>query len=138
VLRAPDGTQLMQMEGIAGMLGSEELSWEAAIEGAYILEVKATARQANNGHYELSLDVRSQSGAKERDRILAERLYMEGRRAQSEGGEALERAIKKYEEANEKWRGAGDRKWEAQTLTNLGIACRGLSKYEKAKVSYEQ
>ena len=36
---------------------------------------------------------------------------MEGRRAQNEGrGEALERAIKKYEEAVEKWRGAGERK----------------------------
>ena len=138
VLRGPDGTQLMEMEGIGGMLGAEELSWEATIGGVYMLEVRPKARAANKGRYKIKAETISQASAQHRSRIAAERLYMEGRRAQSEGGEALERAIKKYEEANEKWRVARERKWEAQTLTNIGIAYRGLSKYEDAKVSYEQ
>src|SRR5687768_1927123 len=30
VLRGPDGMQLMEMDGITGPLGAEEMSWEAA------------------------------------------------------------------------------------------------------------
>ena len=138
-LRGPDGAQLMEMDGLSGMLGMEEVSWEAASAGGYVLEVRAKAKAANAGRYEVRVEKAAAATARERARITAEQLYMEGIRAQGEGrGEALEKAIKKYGEAVEKWRGAGERKWEAQTLLNLGVIYANLSQHEKARDYYEQ
>jgi CHAT domain-containing protein/Flp pilus assembly protein TadD len=139
VLRGPDGAQLMEMDGVSGLLGAEELSWEAAVSGGYTLEVRARARQANAGRYELKAEKTPEATAKDRARLAAERLMMEGRRAQGEGrGEALERAIKRYGEAVEKWREAKERKSEAQTLNRLGVVYANLSQYEKARGYFEQ
>src|SRR5688572_33141534 len=38
VLRRADGVQLMEMDGVSGLVGVEELSWEAAAGGQYTLE----------------------------------------------------------------------------------------------------
>ena len=139
VLRGPDGAQLKEMDGVSGLLGAEELSWEAAVSGGYTLEVRARARQANAGRYELKAEKTPEATAKDRARIAAERLMMEGRLAQREGrGEALERAIKRYGEAVEKWREAKERKSEAQTLNRLGVVYANLSQYEKARGYFEQ
>jgi len=139
VLRGPDDAVLMEMDGIGEMLGAEEMSWEAAVGGGYTLEVRAKAKQADAGRYELKAETSPEASGRDRARVAAERLYMEGRRAQKEGrGEGLERAIKSYEEAVEKWRGAGERKWEAQTLNDLGIVYERLGQNQKAIDHYEQ
>lgn len=38
-LRGPDGATLSEMDGLRGMSGVEEMSWEAAGNGLYVLEV---------------------------------------------------------------------------------------------------
>ncbi|MEJ7615906.1 MAG: hypothetical protein WKF30_02775 [Pyrinomonadaceae bacterium] len=89
---------MTEMDGLSGMLGEEELSWEVAGGGEHLLEVRAVAKAANPGRYEVRLRKAAAAGGKERARIAAERMFMEGRRAQEEqSGEALERAVKRYE-----------------------------------------
>ena len=108
--------------------------------GEYVLEVRARAQQAAKGRYEARLQIASEAGGRERARIAAQQLCTEGRRAQAEntGVVGLERAVKKYEEAVEKWQEAGVRKWEGMTLTSLGSVHWNLSQYERARDRYEQ
>ena len=139
VLRGPDGVQLIEMDEFGGTLGAEELSCEAASGGGHTLGVIARAGGGNPGRYEVELEKRREATVKDRARVAAERLLMEGRRAHGEGqGEALERAIRKYGEAIEKWQEAGEQKWEARTLQRLGVAYYYLSQFEKARDRYNQ
>lgn len=131
-LRGPDGAQLIEIDGMTGPLGAEELVWEASSMGTYALEVRAKAAQARKGLYEVTLQQSVELGSQQRARIAAQQLYMEGRRAQQSGAEGMERAEKKYEEALMKWREARVPRWEGMTLTNLAIVCRTLSRNEKA------
>ncbi len=137
-LRGPDGAQLMEVDGMPGSLGGEELVWEAANTGAYVLEVRARSAQARKGLYEVTLQSAVELAGRERARIAAQQLYTEGKRAQQSGTEGMERAEKKYEEALPKWREAAARRWEGMTLTNLAIVCRTLSRPEKALDYSEQ
>ena len=138
LLLGPDGVPLAEMDGIR-LLGEEELSWASASGGAYAVEVKAGATQTRAGRYELKLEKWSGANEKDRARLAAERLFMEGRRAQQQGtGESLETSIGKYEEAVDSWRAAGERKWQALTLHNLGLVHLFLSRYDKSKDYYNQ
>jgi len=135
-LRGPGGAQLAEMNA-AGTTALEELSWEAAGSGAYVLEVRAggTAK----GQYELKAQLAPVAGEKERARTAAERLYMEAVRAQAEaGGAGWERAIKKYGEALLMWQEAGERKWEGRTLGAMGAIFGSLQQFDQAQERYQQ
>jgi CHAT domain-containing protein/Tfp pilus assembly protein PilF len=138
-LRGPDGVPLMEMDGLRGMLGIEELSWEAANTGWYVLEVRAKVPAADNARYEVSVQKAAAATRRDLARVAAERLFMEAIRAEASArGAGTESAVRKYGEAVEQWRAAGDRKWEGQTLHNLGSIYQRLSQHEKAKDHYEQ
>ena len=101
-LRGPDGVPLSEMDGLRGMSGVEELSWEAAGTGWYVLEVRAKALAANTARYEVSVQKAAAATKRDLARVAAERLLMEAIRAEAEArGAGLERAVKKYEEAVE-------------------------------------
>lgn len=138
-LRGTDGATLVEMDGLRGMSGVEELSWEAASTGWHVLEVRARTPAADAARYEVSVRKSAAATRQNLARVAAERLFMEAIRAEAEArGAGTERAIRKYGEAVEQWRAAGDQKWEGQTLNNLGNIYRNLSRYEKAVEHYEQ
>lgn len=138
-LRGPEGTQLTEMDGLSVMVGEEDLSWEAASGGSYILEVRARLKAASPGRYEVRVEKLPSATGKERARIAAERLLMEGKRAQQEGsGAGLERAAKAYDEAVVRWREAGERKWEGLTLNQLGGVYYYRGVFEKARDYFQQ
>ena len=138
-LRSPGGAPLVEMDGVTGLLGPEELRWEATDTGAHVVEVRASAAAANPGRYALQVDVFANGSERERAWIAAQRLFMQGRRALRSGdGAALEAAIEPFGAALPKWREAGDRRWEATTLLNLGVLLFRLNHAEKAGERYEQ
>jgi len=138
-LRAPDGTVLVtDADGISGLLGSEELQWEATVNGPYVLEVGASPRLVNAGGYAVRVDVAEQAGPRDRAWIAAQRLFMDGRHRQQQSGEDSEAAIRNFEAALPKWREAADPKWEAATLLNLGVVRFRLQQPEAARDSYER
>ena len=133
VLRGPDGAQLADMDGRPGAVGADELSWEAAVSGWHVVEVRAKSKEANKGRYAVSLQKAPAATGQGRARITAERLFMQGRRAAGR-----ERMIKLWEEALGKWREAGNGRGEALTLDFIGLVYFHLSQYEKARDYYEQ
>ena len=138
VLRGPDGAPLLEADE-SGQVGIEELSWEAASTGRYVVEVRAVAKEAALGRYEVESERTSAAGRGARERIEAQRLCMEGRRGRRSGGGAgLERAVKAYAAAVEKWREIGDQRWEGQTLNNLGNIYVTLSQYGQAREAFER
>lgn len=138
-LRGPDGAPLMEMDGLRGIAGIEELSWEAANTGWYVLEVHAKSQATNSSRYEVRVQKAGAATVKDLARIAAQRLFMEAVRAEAEAQRAgFELAVKRYGEAAEQWRAAGDQKWEGQTLHNLGSIYQRLSQHEKAREHYEQ
>jgi tetratricopeptide (TPR) repeat protein/CHAT domain-containing protein len=138
-LRGPNGAPLSEMDGLRGPAGVEELSWEAAGAGWYVLEVRAKAQAADHARYEVRVQTAAAATQRDHARIAAERLFMEAVRAEAEArGAGLEGAVKKYAEAIEQWKVVGDRNWEGQTLHNLGIVYQNSSQYEKAQEYYRQ
>lgn len=138
-LRGPDGATLSEMDGQRGLAGVEEMSWEATGTGLYVLEVRAREQAAHNARYEVRVWKAEAATQRDSARVAAERLFMEAIRAEAETrGAGPERAAGKYREAVEQWRAAGDRKWEAQTLHNIGSLYRNASQFEKAADSYGQ
>jgi CHAT domain-containing protein/tetratricopeptide (TPR) repeat protein len=138
-LRGTHGAPLAEMNGLDLPLGKEEMSWEAVNDGRYLIEVRAGSRQSYSGSYIIRLQLAASATTRDRARIAAERLYMEAMRAEREGSESeLQIAITKYEEAVIKWREASDRRWEGQTLNNLGNVYSRLNQTERARHYYEQ
>jgi CHAT domain-containing protein/tetratricopeptide (TPR) repeat protein len=137
-LRGPDSAPLVETDE-SGQVGVEELSWEAASAGRYVVEVRAVAKEAAAGRYEVGIERAAAASNRDRARIAAQRLCMEGRQGRRAGGGAeLEKAARAYGAAVEKWREVGDRRWEGQTQNNLGNIYWSLSQNEKALESFEQ
>jgi CHAT domain-containing protein/tetratricopeptide (TPR) repeat protein len=138
-LRSPGGTSLVEMDGVTGPLGPEELRWEATETGAYVVEVRASTAIANPGRYALRIEVLAAANERERAWMAAQRLFMVGRRALRSGdGAALESAIPVLASALPKWREAGDQVWEATTLLNLGVLHFRLNQVDEAAEIYQQ
>jgi tetratricopeptide (TPR) repeat protein len=136
-LRGPRGGIEVEMDGVSGGRGTEELAWEAAEAGVYLLEVQPRAENAPPGSYVVTVRVSDRADERQRAWISAERLFMDGRRAQA-GGANLDRAVVAYESALAEWRRAGDRTWEGTTLQALGAVCLGLGRYDCARSRSEQ
>jgi CHAT domain-containing protein/tetratricopeptide (TPR) repeat protein len=139
VLRGPSGAPLLEVDGVTGALGTEELLWVAAEGGRYVLEVHASEPTAAAGRYALRLERAAAAGERERTWMAAQRTFLEGRKAQQEGsGAGWQRAARAFEAALPQWRAAGDAAWEAATLLNLGAARLRLSDPEAAREAFEQ
>jgi len=137
-LRDPKGATVSEMDGLQTPSDMEELSYEAAATGQYVVEVRAKGPSSNTGRYEVRIQRSNAASQQERARIAAERLYMEAIQLAGQPRNAgLEQAIKKYDEAIEQWRAAGVRKWEGQSLNSLATVFRNLNRYEKALEYYD-
>lgn len=119
-LRDPNGATLSEMDGLQSPSDIEELSYEVAALGQYVVEVRAKGQSSNSGRYEVRIQRADAASRQDRARIAAERLYMEAiRLAEQPHGAGLEQSIKKYNEAIEQWQAAGVRKWERFEDVNL-------------------
>lgn len=134
-LFAPDGKQLVAMDGKNGRLWRQALSCVAQSAGPHRLEIKAYGATAIEGSYTAKVfDLRDPWGA-DTKRVEAEKALAEGRRLFEEAGTTAG-AAKQFEIALALWREIGDSYWEAVTLTNLGWTQTNLSQTDNAIASH--
>lgn len=127
------------MNAFSKVVGVEELSWESPAGGEYILEVSAKSKEAKEGSYKISLQKFASAGAKDKKRILGERLFMEARREQLVGEKAAyERSAQKFEEAGAEFGRAGEPQWEARALNSAGTVNALLGNSNRARELYER
>lgn len=116
-----------------------ELSWEAAIAGAYRVQIRANGPAAAKGGYQATLRTASAAGQRERARMAGEALHAEALRLRAmPNGTGAEQSMPKFEEALTKWREAGDRQWEARTLSDIGRTGMGTQRFDKAAAAFAQ
>jgi CHAT domain-containing protein/tetratricopeptide (TPR) repeat protein len=146
-LFAPDGKQLAFSDSPNGKQGPEPVSMIAEVAGSYRIEVRSLQSAAPLGRYQVKIeDLRTPTPA-DKDRVAAERAFMEAQQLRSQATAASRRqAIEKYSEALLLFRALGDRVarpqevryWEAHTLNGMGVVSWSLGEQQKALEYYHQ
>lgn len=122
-LFGPDGGQRADVNNPNGAPDSERIS---------VLAGSASG-------YHINIAEHQPGAAQDESRAAAERASAEGERLRAQDtAESLPKAIKKYEEALALWRAVGDRSAEVNTLLNLGLVYRRLSKEKEATGYFEE
>ena len=77
--------------------------------------------------------------AQEDKRAAADRTFMEAEQLRKQGtAESLRKSIGKYQEAVVVYRSLGERKKQAEALSDIGVAYESLSEYRKASEVYNE
>ena len=142
-LLGPDGKKLREVDSqnITGGLAtvSVPISLVAEASGSYRLEVRAQEKDVTSGGYTIWIEAWRIATPQDKDRIAAERAFMEGDRLRNQGTEeSLRESLKKFAEALPLWRAAGDHAQEANTLMFMGEVYHYLSEYQQALDTYDQ
>jgi len=135
-LYGPGGEKLLESD-LLKYPGPEPVSFEVSQAGEYRVEVRAEGPPTARGRYELTGEVKAGADAGDRERQSAEELLREAVALEREGSkESLSRSVGKYGEATGRWRGVGDRFWEAFALHYSGRASWKLGERQKALEYY--
>ena len=137
ILTAPDDKPVVEVN-LSSAGGTESLSAEATLSGAYRLTVRALGADTLKGTYRAQLEIKPAVTNSDRQRISAERLLVEAEALLRRGSASAQTASEKLLQALASWRELGDQYWEATTLNYLGRANRLLSRYEQAIEYAEQ
>jgi CHAT domain-containing protein len=135
----PDAQQIADVNNTSGAQGTERLSVVADVAGDYRLEVRPARREAARGRYDVKVEQLRAATQQDKSLVAAERASAEGRRLYAlRTGETLRGAVKKYEEAVEFYRAAGDRPGEANSLNSIGETYNLLGESRKAIASFAE
>ena len=138
-LFGPDGRNLSEVDSPNGTQGPEVISFVAAASGVHRLEVRSLEKKAPAGRYEVKIEELRAGTPEDASRIAAQQAQTEARRLVSQqSADSLRKAVEKYVGALALWRAAGDRRGEADTLTDLGAVHRQLNEKQKAVEALEQ
>jgi hypothetical protein len=119
----PDMSPLIEMRTPAGDRRPERVSLVAQTSGSYRVDVRSADKQAQRGPYAVAIASLRQAIPQDRDRIAAERLFIEGTLLLGDQTkEGFTGAIERYAKALILYRSAGDRGGEAWTLAYAGDA----------------
>ncbi|MFL6209531.1 MAG: CHAT domain-containing protein [Pyrinomonadaceae bacterium] len=138
-LSDPMGRQLLAVSRQSDTLVPEPIAAVTAGAGVYRLTVRARAKDAPAGRYELQLEELRAATTQDPDRIVAAGANARGAQLQYGAGttDALRRALTEYETAYKAWRAAGESKEVARTLGNIGAAYSALGDWHYAINSYQ-
>jgi CHAT domain-containing protein/tetratricopeptide (TPR) repeat protein len=125
-LFAPNGKKLVEVDCPNFPQGPEQLSHIATESGIHRIEITMRDRGADAGRYEIKLEELRASNPSDKNRINAERAFIEGEKLK--GTEA----VAKYEEALKFRNGLNDRYDEATILYSLGKTHNALGNKEKS------
>src|SRR5262249_51261501 len=118
-LYAPDGQKLSQFA--SRRRGPTPLSVIAEVSGTYRLEVRSLEKDPVACRYEARIEEVRPATALDIHRVAAERAFANAEALRSEWkAESSRQAIKRYEEALQHWRAAGEQLQEAGSLRNIG------------------
>jgi CHAT domain-containing protein len=135
----PMGRQLLEVSRQSDTLVPEPIAAVTAIAGVYSLTVRARAKDAPAGRYELQVEEVRAATTHDPERIVAASANARGAQLQYGVGttDALRRALTEYETAYKAWRAVGETKEVARTLGNMGAAYSSLGDWQYAINSYQ-
>ncbi|HEY9432845.1 MAG TPA: tetratricopeptide repeat protein [Blastocatellia bacterium] len=137
-LFTPDGKKVGESDIEKAIVRSETISAIAEVMGAYRIEVLSTEKMAQTGRYGIKIEELREATAEDKYRVAAESLFREAEQLKQGTLEAKRKGIEKYYEALDLYRKAGDRKWEAETLNNVGLVYHSLGEMQKALDNYNE
>jgi CHAT domain-containing protein/tetratricopeptide (TPR) repeat protein len=137
VVRAPDGSPLVEVDGPTGKYGTERVRIIAAAAGAYRIDVRSLEKAAPAGRYRLDVGEVRVADADDRRRVEAQAAYLAAVQLRIRGtADALRQSLGRYEEAARLWSTVGEVAEEGAALNDLGYAYRLLSDYPVARAHY--
>ena len=131
-LFTPDGKKIVEVDSEQVTVGSETISAITEAAGAYRIDVRSTEKTAKPGHYEIKVNELREATAEDKYRVAANGLFREAFQLANGTEEAKRKGIEKFQEALGLYRKAGDRKWEAETINNIGFIHYLLGDAKKA------
>jgi CHAT domain-containing protein/Tfp pilus assembly protein PilF len=137
-LFTPDGKKVGESDIEKATVRSETISAIAEVMGAYRIEVLSTEKMTQTGRYGIKIEELREATAEDKYRVAAESLFHEAEQLKQGTLEAKRKGIEKYYEALDLYRKAGDRKWEAETLNNVGLVYHSLGEMQKALDNYNE
>src|SRR6266508_3691910 len=137
-LFTPDGKKVGEADIEKATVRSETISTIAEAMGAYRVEVRSAEKTAQTGRYEIKIEELREATAEDKYRVAAESLFREAEQSRQGTLEARRKGVEKYYEALDLYRRVGDRKWEAETLNNVGLVYHSLGEMQKALDIYNE
>jgi CHAT domain-containing protein/Tfp pilus assembly protein PilF len=136
---APNGKEILEVDGPHGNKGIEKIEFITNESGDFKLEIRALEKKPAQGSYEIKfVELRT---ATQQDKIIlaAKTKYDEASALYGGTGETgRKQAIAKLEESLALWREAGDRKGETKTLYSIGLVYRAINEIDKASEFYQK
>src|SRR5499426_188720 len=120
-LFAPVGKKIGEVDGEQLTVGPETISAIADVAGVYRIEAHSTEKTAQTGRYQVKIEELRDATAEDNYRVAAESAFREAERLKDGTLEDKRKSVERYHEALDLYRRAGDRKWEAETLNNVGL-----------------
>ena len=137
-LFTPDGKKVGEANGERATVGSETVSAIAEAAGAYRIEVRSVEKMVQTGRYEIKIEELRDASAEDKYRVAAESLFRHAGQLKEGNLEAKRKGIEKYQEALELYQRAGDRRGEAETLSNIGEVYYSLGEMRKALEKFNE
>ena len=135
---SPGGRLVAQGDGMWGRNECDLVSYIAAEEGEYRIEVGPLFPIARAGRYRLKLVELRAAVETDRHRASANRAFADAQRRRARWSEEAPQTLAKFEEALAEWQAAGDRFREALTDASLATFYRRLGDLPKSTVYYER
>jgi len=137
-LFTPDGKRIGEADIEQATLKSDTISTIAEATGAYRIEVRSVEKIGDAGRYEIKLEELREATAEDKHRIAAESVFREAAWLIDGTLEDKRKSAEKYHEALALYRRAGDRRGEAETLSNIGEVYYLLGEMQKALEKYNE
>ena len=137
-LFTPDGKKVGEADSEKTTVRSETISVIAGATGAYRIEVRSAETTAQTGRYEIKIEELRDATAEDKYRVAAESLFRQAGQLKEGNLEAKRKGIEKYQEALELYQRAGDRRGEAETLSNIGEVYYSLGETQKALEKFNE
>ncbi len=128
-LRAPDGSQVVEVDSPIGNRGHERLSAVAEVAGGYVLAVCSGASGAS-GQYRLRVEGDRPATAEDRQLVAALAVFAEGETLRRQRQRSP--AIDKYRAALGVFRAVGDARRQAEALHRIGWQAEELGRLSSA------
>jgi CHAT domain-containing protein/Tfp pilus assembly protein PilF len=137
-LFTPDGNKIGEVDDERATVRAETILAIAETPGAYRIEARSPEKTAKTGRYEIKIIELREATAEDRHRVAAESVFREAEKLQQGTLEEKSEGIKKYNEALELYRRAGDRSKEAAMLNKIGWAYNFFGELRKALEKYNE
>lgn len=135
-LLGPDGKAVYEIDSPNGSKGIEPVYYIAEAAAEHRLEVRSLEQAAEPGRYHVRIADRHAAGDRDRQRIVAIKLYLEGEVLQFESRASSYRAaLEKYTASRDAWRLVGEPEGETRALAAVADMLNVLGRYPEARAA---